>query len=63
VLAIRAFTQNNCPPGYVTELEVEIRSPVTHTVTLQKVQDWLDAGPRSPRDFVLRQRLKQLLAL
>ena len=28
VLAIHAFKQCNCPPGYVTELEVEIRSQV-----------------------------------
>jgi hypothetical protein len=27
VLAIRAFKQNGCPPGYVSEMEVEIRSP------------------------------------
>jgi hypothetical protein len=33
VLAIRAFKQNGCQPGYVTELEVEIRSPVRHFVT------------------------------
>jgi hypothetical protein len=32
VLAIRAFKQD-CPPGYVSVLEVEIRSPVKHIVT------------------------------
>jgi len=63
VLAIRTFRQHNCLPGLVSKLEVEIRSSVTHTVTRQKIQEWLDAGARSPREFVLKERLKQLLAL
>jgi hypothetical protein len=62
-LAIRTFRQHNCAPSPITKLDVEIRSSVTHTVTLQKVQDWVDAGPKSPRDFVLKERLKQLLSL
>jgi hypothetical protein len=62
-LAIKTFRQHNCAPGPITKLDVEIRSSVTHTVTLQRVQDWLETGPRSPRDFVLKERLKQLLAL
>ena len=61
-LAIRTFRQHNCLPGLVSKQEVEIRSSVTHTVTRQKIQEWLDAGPRSPREFVLKERLKQLLA-
>ena len=62
-MAIRTFRQHNCAPGPIAKLDVEIRSSVTHTVTQQKIQDWLDAGPRSPREFVLKERLKQLLAL
>ena len=62
-LAIRTFRQHNCAPGLISKLEVEIRSSVTHTVTPQKIQEWLDAGAKSPREFVLKERLKQLLAL
>lgn len=62
-LAVRTFRQHNCAPGPITKLDVEIRSSVTHTITLEKVQSWLDTGPRSPREFVLKQRLKELLAL
>jgi len=62
-LAIRTFRQHNCPPGPITKLDVEIRSSVTHTVTRQRIEEWLDAGPKSPRDFVLKERLKQLLAV
>jgi hypothetical protein len=62
-MAIRTFRQHNCAPGLITKLDVEIRSSVTHTVTPQRIQEWLDAGPRSPREFVLKERLKQLLAL
>jgi hypothetical protein len=46
----------------MSEMEVEIRSPVKHIVTPKRIQEWLDAGPRSPREFVLKERLKQLLA-
>jgi hypothetical protein len=60
-LATRTFRQHNCAPGLITKLDAEIRSSVTHTVTLQKVQDWLDTGPRSPREFVLKERLRALL--
>jgi len=35
---------------------------VTHTVTVKKLQDWLDGGGNSPRDLLLRKRLKELLA-
>jgi hypothetical protein len=48
-------------PAPITKLDVETRRSVTHTVTQQKIQDWLDAGPRSPREFVLEERVKRCL--
>jgi len=62
-LAIRAFRQHHCEPGSLSQLEVERRTSVTHAVTPKKIQDWLDAGPRSPREFLLKELLKELLAL
>ena len=36
-LAIRTFRQNDCEPGQVAELEVEVRTSVVHIVTPKKV--------------------------
>lgn len=60
-LAIRAFKQNGCPPGYVSELEVEIRSPVKHIVTPKRIQEWLEGGAKSPKEAVMKERLRELL--
>jgi hypothetical protein len=62
VLAIHAFKQCNCPPGFVTELEIEIRSPVKHIVTPKRIQEWLEGGAKSPKEAVLKNRLRELLA-
>jgi len=61
-LAIRAFTQNGCQPGFVSELEVEIRSPVKHIVTPKRIQECLEGGAKSPKEAVMKERLKGLLA-
>jgi hypothetical protein len=60
VLAMRTF-KHSCEPGLISKLEVEIRSSVVHTVTPKKVREWLNGGARSPRDAVLKERLRQLL--
>jgi hypothetical protein len=57
-LAIRTFRQHNCEPGLTSQLEVEIRSSVRHTVTPKRIHEWLNDGPRSPREKVLKDRLK-----
>ena len=36
VLAIRTFRQNDCEPGNVSTLEVEVRSSVIHTIYAQE---------------------------
>jgi len=43
-LAFRTFKQHECEPGDINKLEVEIRSSVTHTITLKKVRQWLNGG-------------------
>ena len=63
VLASRAFRENDCAPGSASQLDVEARSPsVTHTVSLAKVQDWLQSSAKSPSDKITKERLKGLLA-
>jgi hypothetical protein len=62
-LAIRAFREHQCGPGPGSQLEVKERSPeVTHTVAMSKVHDWLESSAKSPRDRLVKERLKGLLA-
>jgi len=42
-------------------LEVEIRSSVTNTVTPKRVQEWLNGGAKSPKEAVMKERLRKLL--
>jgi hypothetical protein len=62
VLGICAFRKHELEPGAMTKLEVEVRSSVTHTLTVTKVRDWLQRGVRSPREAVLKERLRGLIA-
>ena len=61
VLAMRTFKQHDCEPGLITKLDVEIRSSITHTVTPKKVREWLNGGARTPKDAVMKERLRGLL--
>jgi hypothetical protein len=62
VRGICAFRKHNLDPAGLTQLEVEVRSSVTHTLTVRKVQDWLQRGVRTPREAVLKERLRSLLS-
>jgi len=61
VFAVRIFREHSCEPGQASKLEVEIRSSVTHTVTLKKIHDWLRGGAKTPKEAVMKERLKALL--
>ena len=61
VLAVRILEQHDCAPGDMNALEVEIRSSVTHTLTLKKVKEWVNGGARTPKEAVLRDRLRGML--
>ena len=61
VLAIRTFRQHNCEPGQASSLEVEVRSSVVHTITPKKIRNWLNGGARSPKEAVMKERLRELL--
>ena len=60
-LAMRIFKQHDCKPGTISQLEVEIRSSVTHTVTPKKVREWLNGGAKTPKEAVIKERLRTLL--
>ncbi len=61
VIAVRTFREHDCEPGEVSKLEVEIRSSVTHEITLKKVRQWLNGGARSPKEAVTKERLREML--
>ena len=63
VLALVAFKKHELEPNPagLGQLEVEVRSSITHTVTVQKVRQWLQQGVRSPKEAVMKERLRALL--
>ena len=61
-LAMRTFKQHDCEPGPITQLEVEIRSAITHTVTPKRVHQWLNGGARNPKEAVMKEKLKALIS-
>jgi len=62
VLGICVFRKHDLQPAGLTQLEVEVRSAVTHTLTVRKVQDWLQRGVRTPKEAVLKERLRSLFS-
>jgi hypothetical protein len=61
VLGLCAFRRHELEPGGLTPLEVEVRSSVKHTLTVTKVREWLNRGVRSPKEAILKERLRALL--
>jgi hypothetical protein len=60
-LAVRTFRQHDCEPGELSKIEVEVRSSITHTITLKKIHSWLQGGARSPKEAVTKERLRALI--
>ncbi len=53
---------DDAAPGKLAELQVTVRNPgTTHRVKVQKVEQWLAARPGSPRETMLKQRLREVL--
>jgi hypothetical protein len=61
VLGVRAFREHDCEPGEVRPIDVEMRKSITHSVNLRRVQEWLQGASRSPKEKVVKERLKELL--
>ncbi len=62
VLGLCAFRKHELEPGGLIQLEVEVRSSVKHTLTVTKVRDWLQRGVRTPKEAILKERLRTLLS-
>jgi hypothetical protein len=63
VVGLAAFKKHNLAPGGMTQLEVEVRSSVKHTLTVTRVREWLQRGVRTPKEAVLKDRLRTLLPM
>jgi len=61
VLAIRVFRQHDCEPRDANRLEIEVRSSVVHTLSIKKINEWLNGGARTPKEAVTKERLRALL--
>jgi hypothetical protein len=60
-VAMHTFRMLHCEPGDLSKLEIEIRTSITHTITPKKVRAWLQSSAKSPKDMVLKERLRALL--
>jgi hypothetical protein len=60
-LAVKAFRDHDCEPGQLCQLEIEIRTSITHTLTVRKLRDWLNGGAKTPKELVVKEKLKALL--
>jgi hypothetical protein len=48
----------------LTTVTVKVRNPeVTHIVKIQDFESWLNRGCKSPRETVLKTRLRQMLGM
>lgn len=63
VLGICAFRKHELIPSALTELEVEVHSSVTHSLPVSKVHEWLERGVRTPKEAVLKERLRSLMSV
>ena len=60
-LAISAFRRHECEPAPMSKLDIDITSTVKHTVTPQRIRDWISSSAKSPKDLVLKERLRKLV--
>ena len=60
-LAIAAFKKHNCQPGELSQLDVEVRTSVTHTVTVKRLRQWVNGGARTPKEAITKERIRELL--
>jgi hypothetical protein len=61
VLALHIFQTAGTPPGPASHLEIAAQPPVVnHSVSVQRVRDWLSSGGKTPKEQALKSRLREL---
>ena len=61
ILGLSAFRKHAIEPGAMAKLDVEVRSSVTHTLTVKHAKEWLQRGIRTPKEAILKEHLRGLL--
>ena len=62
-IAIQAFREHDCLPGPAALVEIEVCGPrVKHAVNMLKVREWANGAAKSPKEKLVKERLKGLLA-
>jgi len=60
-LALHVFQSAGMPPGPGAHLEIAAQMPaVNHSVSVQRVRDWLTSNGKSPKEQALKSRLRDL---
>lgn len=59
-LAVKTFKDHDCEPGAMAQLEVEIRTSITHTLSVKKLHDWINGGGKNPKEVITKEKLKAL---
>ena len=60
--ALTAAKLTESRPGLATMLEVTVHPPsVVHRVRVQQLKEWLNGATASPREIILKKRLKEKL--
>ena len=64
--ALRIFRDNEWVEAIgrgQTPISVKVKHPeIEHTVRVQDFERWLEGGPRSPAEMILKNRLREILA-
>ena len=61
--ALESLRNQDCSPGIGSELEVQVRTAVTHSIAINKLQDWAGLGGGSPKEVILKRRMVMPSAL
>jgi hypothetical protein len=58
-LALHIFEDAGAPPGPAAHLEIAVQTPVVvHSVSVQRVRNWLSSGGKTPKEQALKSRLR-----
>ncbi|MGI9066893.1 MAG: hypothetical protein ACR2HX_10880 [Pyrinomonadaceae bacterium] len=61
VLGVAALREHECDPGDVAQIDVEVRKSIKHSLTLRRLREWLQGASKSPREALLKERLREML--
>ena len=61
VLAFVSFKKHDFRPSPNTLIDVEVKSSITHTLAWHKVGEWLERSVRTPKEAILKERLRAML--